>query len=142
MSVNSNTWEIPMEGPFPVKLKALKCAVLVAVNSYMMIIMMMAMMIFFCGMVGQRKAFTLIFSQDHCHRFSSSRISDTAGVGFEPAQRLSSSSAEWNCSVMISATPRRRGSPLWLHSNDLLILLFNLWRGVLGKLLFVSCFNI
>ena len=44
----------------------------------------------FCDMADQRKAFSLIFSRDHCQRSSPSRISDTPRVGFEPAQNLSS----------------------------------------------------
>ena len=41
---------------------------------YKLTIMMMNC---FCGMVDRRKAFSLIFSWDHCQRSSPSRISDT-----------------------------------------------------------------
>ena len=34
--------------------------------------------------------FVLIYSRDHCQRFSPSQISDTPWPGFEPAQKLSS----------------------------------------------------
>ena len=54
-----------------------------------MMMMMMMMMTCFCGIVDQRKAFSLISSQDHCPRFSPSRISDTSRAGIEPAQNLS-----------------------------------------------------
>ena len=45
----------------------------------------------FCGMVDQRKAFSLISSWDHCQRSSPSRISNSPRAGFEPVQKLSSS---------------------------------------------------
>ena len=48
----------------------------------------------FCGMVDQRKAFSLISSHDHCQRPSPSRISDTLQAGFEPVQNLSSGIVE------------------------------------------------
>ena len=70
-------------------------------------LMMMMMMNCFCGMVDQRKAFSLISSRDHCQRSSPSRISDTPGAGFEPAQNLSSGLVEWVCAVVITTTPRR-----------------------------------
>ena len=47
------------------------------------------MMNSFCGMIDRRKAFRLISSQDHCQRFSPSRISDTPRAGFEAVQNLS-----------------------------------------------------
>ena len=56
--------------------------------------MMMMMMNCFCGMVDQRKAFSLISSRDHCQRSSPSRISDTPRAGFEPEQNLSSGFVE------------------------------------------------
>ena len=43
----------------------------------------------FCGMVDRQKAYSLIFSRDHCQRSSTSQISDTSQAGFEPAQNLS-----------------------------------------------------
>ena len=52
----------------------------------------------FCGMVDQRKAFSLI----------SSRISDTPRAGFEPAQNLSSGSVEWRCARVTTTTLRRQ----------------------------------
>ena len=66
---------------------------------------MVMMMNFFCGMVDQRKAFSLISSRDHCQRSSPSRISDTPRAGFEPAQNLSSGLVEWSCAVVITAIP-------------------------------------
>ena len=48
----------------------------------------------FCGMVDQRKAFSLISSCDHCQRSSPSRISDTLQAGFEPVQNLNSGIVE------------------------------------------------
>ena len=52
--------------------------------------MMMVMMSCFCVMVDQRKAYSLISSQDHCQRSSPLPISDTLQAGFEPAQNLNS----------------------------------------------------
>ena len=66
---------------------------------------------FFCGMVDQWKAFSLIFSRDHCQRSSPSQISDTLQVGFEPAQNLSSGFVEWRCAVVITTTPLQILSP-------------------------------
>ena len=48
----------------------------------MMMMIMMMMMNCFCGMVDQRKVFSLIFSRDHCQRSSPSQISDTPRAGF------------------------------------------------------------
>ena len=47
-------------------------------------------------MVDRRKAFSLMFSRDHCQRSTPSRISDTPRAGFEPAQNLSSGFVEWS----------------------------------------------
>ena len=49
-------------------------------------LMMMKMMNCFCDMVHQRKAFSLISSQDYCQRSSPSWISDVPWAGFKPAQ--------------------------------------------------------
>ena len=67
--------------------------------------MMTMMMDCFCGMVGQRKAFSLISSCDLYQRSSPSRISDTLREGFEPEKKLSSDFAEWIC-VVITTTPQ------------------------------------
>ena len=48
------------------------------------------MMNCFCGMVDQRKAFSLISSGDHCQRSTPLLISDAPWAGFEPVQNLSS----------------------------------------------------
>ena len=61
---------------------------------WVLMMMMMMMVNCFCGMVDRRKAFSLIFSRDHCQRSSPSRISDTPRAGFEPAQNLSSGLVE------------------------------------------------
>ena len=61
----------------------------------------------FCGMVNQRKAFSLISSRDHCQRSSPPWISDTLRAGYEPAQNLSSGFDEWSCAVVITTIPRR-----------------------------------
>ena len=71
---------------------------------YLMMIMMMNC---FCDMFDWRKAFSLISSRDYCQRSSSSRISDTPRVGFEPVQNLSSGLVEWSCAVAITTTLRR-----------------------------------
>ena len=51
----------------------------------------------FCGMVDQRKAFSLISSQDHFHGSSPSQISNMPQAGFESAQNLSSGLVDWSC---------------------------------------------
>ena len=48
------------------------------------------MMNYFCGMVDQRKALSLISCWDHCQRSSPLQISNKSQAGFEPAQNLSS----------------------------------------------------
>ena len=58
------------------------------------------MMNCFCGMVDQRKAFSLISSWDYYQRSSPSQISNTPQAGFEPAHNLSSGFVEWSCSVV------------------------------------------
>ena len=60
----------------------------------MMMMMMMMMMNDFCAMVDRRKAFSFASLQDHCHRSSPSRTSDTPLAGFEPEQNLSSGFVE------------------------------------------------
>ena len=62
------------------------------------------MMNYSCGMVDQRKAFSLIFSRDYCQRSSPSWISETPRAGFEPVQNLSSGFVEWSRSVVITTT--------------------------------------
>ena len=69
---------------------------------------MKIMMNLFCGMVDQRKAFSLISSRVHCQRPSPPWISDTPRAGFEPAQNLSSGFIEWSCAVVITTTPRHQ----------------------------------
>ena len=61
-----------------------------------MMMMMMMMMNCFCGMTDRQKAFSLVFSQDHCQRSSPSWISDTPWARFELAQNLSSDLVEWS----------------------------------------------
>ena len=67
-------------------------------NNFVMMMMMMMMMMMkmncFCGMVDQRKAFSLISSRDPCQRFSPWWISDSPWAGFEPVQNLSSGFVE------------------------------------------------
>ena len=70
------------------------------------LMMMMMMMNYFCGMVDRWKTFSLISSQDHCQRSSSSGISDTPRQRFETAQNLSSGLVEWSCAVVTTTTPR------------------------------------
>ena len=65
----------------------------------------------FCGMVGRRKALSLISSWDHCPWFSPLQISDTPQTGFEPPQNLSSDFIEWSSTIMITFTPRRHYIP-------------------------------
>ena len=80
---------------------------------------MMMMMNYFCGMVNRRKAVNFVFRQDHCQRFSPSRIFDMPRAGFEPAKNLSSGFVEWSCAVVITTTPRRQYYLLWdFHKYD------------------------
>ena len=67
--------------------------------------MMMMMMICFCGMVERRKTFSLISGGDNCQTSSPSRIFDTPRTGFEPAQSMSSGLVERSCTVVITTTP-------------------------------------
>ena len=43
----------------------------------------------FREIIDQRKAFSLISSWNHCHRFSPPQISNVPQAGFEPALNLS-----------------------------------------------------
>ena len=52
--------------------------------------MMKIMMNCFCGLDDQQKVLSLISSWHHCQGFSSSQISKTQPVGFEPEQNQSS----------------------------------------------------
>ena len=79
----------------------------------MMMMMMMMMMSCFCGMVDRRKAFSLIFSRDHCYRSSLSRISDTLLVEFEPSKNLNSGFAKWSRAVVI--TTSYTTAPIFSH---------------------------
>ena len=63
---------------------------------------MMIMMNSFCGIVDQRKTFSLISSLGHCQRFSTSQISDMPQTRFELAQNLSSVFSIWCCAVVIT----------------------------------------
>ena len=69
----------------------------------------------FCGMVVQRKVFSIISSQDHYQRSSPSQISDTLQAGFEHAQNLSWGLVEPSCAVVITTTPRRHITTTLLH---------------------------
>ena len=78
----------------------------------------MIMMNCFCGMVNQRKAFSLTSSRDHCQRSSPLETSDTPRERFEYAQNLSPAFVEWSCTVVITTTPRP-------HEKDLRIYRFS-----------------
>ena len=64
----------------------------------------MIMMRFFCGMVDRRKTFSLISSHDDCQRSSPSWISDTSRAEHEPLQHLSSGFIESSCGRVITTT--------------------------------------
>ena len=85
-------------------------------NIYFLMMIMM-MMNCFCGLVGRRKACSLISSRDHCQRPSPSRISDTPQARFEPVQNLSSGLTEWSCAVVITTSPRRQFVTIFKCSN-------------------------
>ena len=72
-------------------------------NQTMKLVQLM-MMNCFCGMVDQKKAFSLISGQDHCQRSLPLWISDTLQGGFEPMQNPSSGLVEWSCAVVITTT--------------------------------------
>ena len=78
---------------------------------WLLVTLLKILMNCFCGMVDQRKAFSLISSRDHCQKFSPSRISDTPRTGFELAQNLNSGFVEWSCAVVTTTTPRRQCFP-------------------------------
>ena len=67
----------------------------------------MMMMNCLCGMVDQRKTFSLISSHKDCQISSPLWISNTPQAGFEPAQNLNSGFVEWSCAVVITTTPQR-----------------------------------
>ena len=71
----------------------------------------------FCGEVDQRKAFSLIFSQDHCQGSPPSWISDTPWEGFEPAQNLSPDFTEWSCLVMETTNTKASRIRWWVGSR-------------------------
>ena len=91
---------------------------------------------YFCSMVDQQKAFSLISSWDEWDPFSlrssASRISDIVQAGFEPAQSLSSVFVEWSCTIVITTTPECLFSvvcySIWISS-------FNIGSFVLMNLL-------
>ena len=66
--------------------------------------MMMKTINCFCGMVDQRKAFSLISRKDHCQRFSSLQISDIHQAEFVSVRNLNSGLVEWKCAVVITTT--------------------------------------
>ena len=81
---------------------------------YLMMMMMMMTMVIncFCGMVDQRKAFSLISRPDDCQRFSPLEISDTPRAGIELSQNLSSGFGQRSCAVVITTTPRHQSLDL------------------------------
>ena len=81
------------------RIDMLKMLMMMMMMMTMMVMMMMIMIYCFCGMVYRRKTFSLMILrisdiQNHCQRFSLSRISDMLRAGFHPAQNLSSGLAE------------------------------------------------
>ena len=76
--------------------------------------------IFVVWLTDERRAFSLISSRDHCQRSSPSRISDTPGAGFEPAQNLSSGLVEWSCAVVITTAPLT-------HFKNLMVWTTHVW---------------
>ena len=64
---------------------------------------MMMMMNCFCGMVDQRKAFSLISSRNRCQRSSTSWISSLT-MPRTWIQNL----FEWSCAIVITTTARRQ----------------------------------
>ena len=74
----------------------------------------MMMMSWFCGMVHQREALSLISSWENCQRSSPSQTSNTPEAGFQPAQSLSSGFVELSCAVVINTTPTTAGYQCFL----------------------------
>ena len=62
----------------------------------------------FCGLLDQQKAFSLVSNREYYQRFSPSLISDTLQAGFVPAQNLILNYVEWSCEVVITTIPRPR----------------------------------
>ena len=79
----------------------------------------------FCGMVDQRKAFSLIFSKDHWQRFSPSWISDTPQAEFEAAQNVISGFIEWSFAAMITTKPRRHHDRTMIEKSSIGKRMFN-----------------
>ena len=65
-----------------------------AIDQFLVKMMMKMVMNCFCGMVDQRKVFSLISSRNQCQKSKPLRISDTPRAGFELAQNLSSGLVE------------------------------------------------
>ena len=96
---------------------------------------------FFCGMVDQQKAFTLISSWHHCQRSSPSWISNMLRAGFEPVQNLISGLVEWSCAAVtlrvkkfevvvytsILAILGCSQSCLWFLNSFILLIFFLIW---------------
>ena len=85
------------------------------------------MMNCFCGMVDQRKAFSLISSWDHCQRSSPSRIADTLWAGFERVQNLSSGLVEWSCAVVVTTMTDLKGAATF-KMKPVVIIVFKDWQ--------------
>ena len=64
----------------------------------------------FGGMDDQRKGLSIISTQDHYQRFSSSQTSDTPRGGSESFQNLISGSVKQSCEVVITTPARCHGS--------------------------------
>ena len=47
----------------------------------------------------------LIFSRDHCQKFSPLQVSNTLQAGFQPIQNLTSDFVKWICAVVITTVP-------------------------------------
>ena len=90
---------------------------------WLLVTLLKILMNCFCGMVDRRNASSLIFSRDHCQKFSPSRISDTLQTGFEPAQNLNSGFVEWSCAVVIThytTAPMLSGYPFCFNTGFIL----------------------
>ena len=83
------------------------------IHGYTVIMMMMMMMMMmkngFCGMVDQRKVYSLISSQNHYQRSLPSWISHTPRAGFEPVQNINLGLVEWRCGVVKKVQRRHQG---------------------------------
>ena len=68
----------------------------------MMMIMILMMMNYFCGILDEKKVISLIFSLDHCQRSSPLQISGMLRAGFDTVQNLTLGCVERSWALVIT----------------------------------------